>query len=248
MSFEDLLKQLPARYVLGLTATPYRKDGLEKILFQQCGPIRHEIKPIDRGSLIKVVNFYETSFKTPDELGPRPPYHLLVQYLVTDLKRNKMIADLTIQAVHQNKIPLFVSDRKDHLDLLHDLIKAQSPYLKIIRLDGDLSNKQRKMAISEIETLVKQKTPTLLMSTASLIGEGFDLPELDTLIFATPLSFEGRVIQYAGRLHRTSEGKTNVQIIDFIDSYSAIFLKMYRNRLKAYKKMGYFLDNQGSLF
>jgi superfamily II DNA or RNA helicase len=86
------------------------------------------------------------------------------------------------------------------------------------------------------------------MSTGSLIGEGFDLPELDTLILATPLSFEGRMIQYAGRLHRLSTNKTDVQIIDFVDSYIAMCLKMYRNRVKAYKKMGYQLAEHGYLF
>ena len=85
------------------------------------------------------------------------------------------------------------------------------------------------------------------MATSSLIGEGFDLPELDTLILSSPLSFEGRIIQYAGRLHRASDGKNDVQIIDFIDSFSAIFSKMYRNRLKAYRKMGYSVNMQGSL-
>jgi hypothetical protein len=84
-SFEAIMKQLPARYVLGLTATPYRKDGLQKILFQQCGPIRHEIKSIDNGTLTKLVTFHETGLKVPDELGQKPPYHLLLQHLVTKL-------------------------------------------------------------------------------------------------------------------------------------------------------------------
>src|SRR5690606_32326815 len=80
-SFEAILKQLPASYVLGLTATPYRKDGLQKILFQQCGPIRHEMRTNDRGKLLKIASFYETGFKTPEELGTNPPYHLLIQHL-----------------------------------------------------------------------------------------------------------------------------------------------------------------------
>lgn len=83
------------------------------------------------------------------------------------------------------------------------------------------------------------KKKVMLMATASLIGEGFDLPALDTLIFSTPLSFEGRLIQYAGRIHRESEDKKFAQIIDFVDSYSAMFLKMYRGRVSTYRKMGY---------
>lgn len=247
VSFEDILKQLPARYVLGLTATPYRKDGLEKILFQQCGPIRHEMKLSDRTNLIKIVHFHETGFKVPEELGQKPPYHLLIQHLVTDLKRNQLIANLAVNAINKKRVPILISDRKDHLDLISNLINAISPDIKIIQIDGDLTTKKRKLALVDIETSVKAREQVLLMATASLIGEGFDLPELDTLILASPLSFEGRIVQYAGRLHRSSEGKNDVQIIDFIDSFSAIFMKMYRNRLKAYRKMGYSVNMQGSL-
>lgn len=247
VSFEDILKQLPARYVLGLTATPYRKDGLEKILFQQCGPIRYEMKLSDRANLIKIVHFYETGFKIPEELGQKPPYHLLIQHLVTDLKRNQIIADLATNAIKRERVPLLISDRKDHLDLISNLITTKSPELKIVQLYGDLTSKKRKLAFIEIEKSIKAKERILLMATASLIGEGFDLPELDTLILASPLSFEGRIVQYAGRLHRASDGKSDVQIIDFMDSFSAIFLKMYRNRLKAYRKMGYSVNTQGSL-
>ena len=247
VSFEDILKQLPARYVLGLTATPYRKDGLEKILFQQCGPIRYEMKLSDRVNLIKIVHFYETGFKTPEELGQKPPYHLLIQHLVTDLKRNQIIADRAVNAINKKRVPILISDRKDHLDLLSNIIAAKSLDLKIFQLDGDLTGKKRKLALAAIEQSIKAKEKILLMATSSLIGEGFDLPELDTLILASPLSFEGRIIQYAGRLHRASDGKSDVQIIDFIDSFSAIFSKMYRNRLKAYRKMGYSVNNQESL-
>jgi len=245
-SFEAIMKQLPARYILGLTATPYRKDGLQKILFQQCGPIRHEIKSVDNGTLTKFVTFYETGFKTPEELGQKPPYHLLIQHLVADPKRNHQVTALAIEAILKKRIPLLISDRKDHLDLISGYIAERMPDLKILRLDGDLTNKKRKNALSDIKLFLDQKTQLIIMSTGSLIGEGFDLPELDTLILATPLSFEGRMIQYAGRLHRVFEGKTNVQIIDFKDSFSAIFSKMYRNRLKAYQKMGYSVSNQGS--
>jgi superfamily II DNA or RNA helicase len=86
------------------------------------------------------------------------------------------------------------------------------------------------------------------MSTGSLIGEGFDLPELDTLILTTPLSFEGRIIQYAGRIHRLSGEKSEVQVIDFVDSYVSMCLKMYRKRVKAYRKMGYQIAEHGHLF
>jgi superfamily II DNA or RNA helicase len=246
-SFEAILKQLPARYVLGLTATPYRKDGLQKILFQQCGPIRHEIKEVTTSLLQKVATFYETNFRVPEDLGMNPPYHLLIQHLLSDQKRNEHIARLANESVTKSRIPLLVSDRKDQLDKLSELIRTLQPSLKIFRLDGDLTSKKRRDVLNEIQSVIHSKQAILIMATGSLIGEGFDLPELDTLILASPLSFEGRMIQYAGRIHRTSEGKSVVQIIDFIDSFSGVFMKMYRNRIKAYKKMGYSVADQGSL-
>jgi superfamily II DNA or RNA helicase len=205
------------------------------------------MKLSDRANLIKIVHFHETGFKVPEELGQKPPYHLLIQHLVTDLKRNQMIANLAVNAINKKRVPILISDRKDHLDQISNLIRTTSPGVKIIQIDGDLTAKKRKFALADIETSVKGREQVLLMATASLIGEGFDLPKLDTLILASPLSFEGRIVQYAGRLHRSSEGKNDVQIIDFIDSFSAIFSKMYRNRLKAYRKMGYSVNMQGSL-
>ena len=238
-SFEAILKQLPARYVLGLSATPYRKDGLEKIMFLQCGPIRHEIQPSEVSTLPKEVTIYETSLVLPEELGRQPPYHVLIHHLVQNDLRNHLIAEKVAEVLAQNRFPLLVSDRKDHLEFLQQLIKKMSPDVELVVLEGTLTNKQRRGSLARLAELRLAKKKVMLLATASLIGEGFDLPELDTLIFATPLSFEGRLIQYAGRIHRESENKKSAQIIDFVDSYSAMFLKMYRNRISTYRKMGY---------
>ncbi len=251
-SFEDVLKQLPARYVLGLTATPYRKDGLEKILFQQCGPIRHEIDSVDGGFLTKTADVYETGFRLPESVGSKPPYHVLVHSLITDRQRNITIAAQAVEALERKKFPLLVSDRKEHLELLESLVKERADFRQcpavVVRLAGDMTAKERSNALNEIKRLRSSQQPVILISTGSLIGEGFDLPELDTLILTTPLSFEGRMIQYAGRIHRLSGEKTEVQIIDFVDSYIAMCLKMYRNRVKAYRKMGYQVAEHGHLF
>jgi superfamily II DNA or RNA helicase len=102
-----------------------------------------------------------------------------------------------------------------------------------------MSAKDRRNSLTEIALAREEAVPLVVFATASLIGEGFDMPELDALILATPLSFEGRMVQYAGRLHRLAEGKEDVIIYDYVDSYCAVFIKMYRERIKAYKKMGY---------
>lgn len=244
-SFESVMKQIPARYVVGLTATPRRKDGLEKILYQQCGPIRHEMPSTDEGKLSKTACIRETGFRVPVELGDFPPYHLLIESLVSDEKRNTLIASDVVSALKASRFPLLISDRKEHMERLELLIKGQASAntglsnIRIIRIHGRLTAKQRRAAIMEIGRSREAGEPTLIIATASLIGEGFDLPDLDTLVLSMPLSFEGRMIQYAGRLHRLSEGKSNVLIHDYLDSSNAMLLKMYRNRLKAYRKMGY---------
>lgn len=244
-SFEGVMKQIPARYIVGLTATPRRKDGLEKILFQQCGPIRYEMDYVEDGQLTKETIIKETGFRIPSELGNQPPYHLLIEALISDENRNALIARDAIAALKESRFPLLLTDRIDQLDCLDRLIKQQSlkdpelSNIKIVKLYGNLSAKNRGVILNEVTDSRSAKQPTLIIATSSLIGEGFDLPSLDTLILSMPLSFEGRMIQYAGRLHRIVEGKSNVVIYDYMDSFSAIFLKMFRNRVKAYKKMGY---------
>lgn len=141
-SFESIMKQLPARYVVGLSATPYRKDGLEKIMFMQCGPVRHEIAISEISKLEKEVSIFETSLIFPEELGIRPPYHALIHYLVQNESRNKLIAEKVNELLLQSRFPLLISDRKDHLESLGNLIKSISPETTQINLDGSMSPKQ----------------------------------------------------------------------------------------------------------
>jgi len=165
------------------------------------------------------------------------------------VKRNELIARHAIESLNADRFPLLISDRKEHLDVLALIIgkTATTAGIEIIRLDGDLTSKQRKQAIERLHTIRSEGRKVLLMSSASLIGEGFDLPVLDTMILATPLSFEGRMIQYAGRIHRLVEGKTEVQMIDYVDFSNAILVKMYRNRIKAYRRMGYSISEPNEI-
>lgn len=254
-SFEALMKQFPAKFVLGLTATPYRKDRLEKILFHQCGPIRHEIKSADGGKLGKSVTIRETGFRLPDDIGPKPPYHVIAQLVTTDPRRNIGIVADIVSALKAERFPLVISDRKDQIESLRSMLieSAQAEEtglssLRTFRLEGGMSAKERRGILTEIGLAREEGVPLAVFATASLIGEGFDMPELDALVLATPLSFEGRMVQYAGRLHRLAEGKEDVVIYDYLDSYCAVFIKMYRERIKAYKKMGYTIMEPSNFF
>jgi superfamily II DNA or RNA helicase len=242
-SFESVLKQIPARYILGLTATPYRKDRLEKIIFQQCGSICYDMKFDGSSNLIKQVIVRETNFKIPEELGLKPPYHIFIEYLAKDEKRLDMIVADIITSINDGRFPMIIGDRKELLqsleNKLHRYMNGEASKIGIYRLDGEVTSKQRKGVLEKIKELLTNQNKVCLLATASLLGEGFDLPELDTLFLTSPLSFRGRLIQYAGRLHRITDKKKSAIIHDYLDSNSPIAIKMYRNRLKAYKEMGY---------
>jgi superfamily II DNA or RNA helicase len=108
-----------------------------------------------------------------------------------------------------------------------------------------MGKKQRAEVRRRIDEHFHEGRPFVLPATASLIGEGFDLPQLDTLILAMPLSFKGRLIQYAGRLHRTHEGKAAPRIHDYLDDNCALTQAMFRRRSAGYRQMGYQVELTG---
>ena len=239
VTFESILKRSSARVILGLTATPYRKDGHQKILFMQCGPVRHEIKNSGDPFITKKVIVRETNLKLSENLGHRPPIHLVWDQLTADVGRLELIAKDVVDAISASQFPLVISDRKEHLEALEKAITARSRSIRVLRLEGTMGKKARKIIMDEVKKAADANSPICLLATASLIGEGVDIPRLDTLVLAMPISFKGRMVQYAGRLHRKWPGKKDVIIYDYLDTCSGLTVSMYRKRLQAYKSMGY---------
>jgi superfamily II DNA or RNA helicase len=116
--------------------------------------------------------------------------------------------------------------------------KAKGEIL-VCSIDGSMSSRNRNACIEEFKVAIQSGRKACLFSTASLIGEGFDLPELDTLFLAMPVSFRGRIVQYAGRLHRESPKKSEVLIFDYLDYKLQLANSMYRKRSAGYREMGY---------
>jgi superfamily II DNA or RNA helicase len=245
VTFEAILKRSSARFILGLTATPYRKDGHQKILFMQCGQVRHEIKTSGDAHITKRVVVKETNLKLSQELGHRPPIHLVWDQLTADIGRLKLIAKDVVDSVEGLRFPLTISDRKEHLEALEREITSLSNSIRVLRLEGSMGKKARKAIMEEAKKASDENSPICLLATASLIGEGVDIPRLDTLILAMPISFKGRMVQYAGRLHRKWPGKKDVVIYDYLDTCSGLTVSMYRKRLQAYKSMGYQIHAPG---
>ena len=240
-SFEMVLKACSSRRVYGLTATPKRKDRLEKLLFAQCGPIRHTLvdAPTDE---VRTVKVRRTTVVFPSDAGPRPPIHLVWEALVQDESRIKVIVADLLSCAASGRSPLVLADRKVYLERLQAAFTAEVTGVTCHRLDGQMGKKARNEVLRQIDEHYNERKPFVLFATASLIGEGFDLPRLDTLVLAMPLSFKGRLVQYAGRLHRRHEAKGAALIFDYLDDNHAITSAMFRRRLAGYNELGYRIE------
>ncbi|MDP2154121.1 MAG: DEAD/DEAH box helicase family protein [Methylotenera sp.] len=235
-SFEQILKSAKAIYVLGLTATPIRRDGHHPIIFMQCGPIRyranekHQHRPFDHEVFPQ-----KTGFKLPAETEA---IHEIYAYLAQSSERNQQIVQDVKAALASGRSPLVLTERKDHLFLLAEQLKGCTEH--IITLCGGMGVKQRRIEMEKLTNL-PTGTSRLIIATGKLIGEGFDDPQLDTLFLTMPISWRGTLQQYAGRLHRLHDGKKVVQIYDYIDENLPVLMRMFDKRMKGYRVMGYSL-------
>ena len=233
-SFEAILKQTKAKYVLGLTATPIRRDGRQPIIFMQCGPTRHTAaKPTGAPHDLAVTPCtLHTRIDLPKEAGIQDVF----RHIAGDPARNVAIATEIENAYKQGRKVLVLTERTEHLNSIVAALNGKVPALTV--LHGRLAKKLRATLIAELEALPSD-APRVLLATGKLVGEGFDHPPLDTLVLAMPVSWRGTLQQYAGRLHREHATKTDVRIIDFVDTGHPALLRMWDKRQRGYKAMGY---------
>lgn len=245
VTFEGVLKRVPARFILGLTATPYRKDGLQRILHMQAGPIRFEYKNVDAIPLEKRVIVRNTGFRMPESHGERPPVHEVWEQIANNSARTQLIAQDVFASMQNKLVPVVISERKAHLIKIAEAIRTScrnKENFKVLLLTGDMGAKDCRATLAELTKSIEDKNPVCLLTTGSLIGEGFDLPRLDALFLAMPISFKGRLIQYAGRLHRSHADKQEAIVYDYLDDFSALTKSMFKKRLTAYRAMGYRIE------
>jgi superfamily II DNA or RNA helicase len=234
VSFDAILKRTKARYVLGLTATPIRRDGQQPIIFMQCGPIRHTAaRPLDAPQDLEVLP--RSCFARIDQ-SPEPGIQEVFRHLANDRARTAAIAAEIRNAFEQGRKVLVLTERTEHLDAIQVALGAEAPPRFV--LHGRMSRKQRATLIAELDALPPD-APRILLATGKLVGEGFDHPPLDTLVLAMPISWKGTLQQYAGRLHREHANKAGVRIIDFVDAGHPALLRMWDKRQRGYRTMGY---------
>jgi superfamily II DNA or RNA helicase len=234
VSFDAILKQVKAKYVLGLTATPIRRDGQQPIIFMQCGPIRYTAaKPASAPHDLEVVpQLLHTRIDLPQDAGIQDVF----RHLAIDENRTAAIASQIASAFNQGRKVLVLTERTEHLDALQAALTGKIPSLFV--LHGRMSKKLRTASIAELSALPPDE-PRVLLATGKLVGEGFDHPPLDTLVLAMPISWSGTLQQYAGRLHREHATKTDVRVIDFVDTGHPALLRMWDKRQRGYQAMGY---------
>jgi superfamily II DNA or RNA helicase len=233
LSFETVVKQANARYVLGLSATPVRSNGHHPIMFMQCGPVRHVAKRPAHVPNQLVVRVQQ--MPTPS-LPPNVSIQEVMRLLAEDDVRNAHIVADASKALQAGRKVLLLTKRTEHLMLLHAKMKGgEHP---CFMLHGKMKPKERKAVIAALDAL-PDDAPHILLASAQLVGEGFDHAPLDTMILALPISWEGTLQQYAGRLHRDHVNKTDILIIDYAELAHPQLARMWEKRQRGYRAMGY---------
>ncbi len=235
-SFESAVRHAPARHFLGLTATPYRRDGLQEIVTMQRGAIRHRIasseSPAGEINLELIVRETGLAFADTTE----EPIHEVFRLLVEDEQRSTLVCDDVLAALTEGRRCLVLSQWKQHCHALAE--RLQSRGISPLMLEGGLGKRARAALLDQIENTPPDE-PLVVIATGQYLGEGFDCPQLDTLFLAFPISFKGRLVQYSGRLMRAHEGKATVRVYDYADVRVPVLRAMHARRLTTYKTLGF---------
>ena len=237
-SFERVLSGVKARYIVGLTATPQRRDGHHPITAMQLGPVRFKVdaktqaalRPFEHKLIVR-----ETAFKITDGASERSIQELY-RDLTGDAARNRLIIDDVIAALHEGRSPILLTERREHLDLIATALRPVVRHLVV--LQGGMSAKDRRDSFDKLASIPGQEE-RLVLATGKYIGEGFDDARLDTLFLAMPVSWKGTLVQYSGRLHRLHPAKKEVRVYDYVDREVPMLLRMFEKRLPTYRAIGY---------
>ena len=230
-TFSEVVTAFDSRFMLGLSATPFRRDGLSRLIWWFIGDKVHEVDKealVDAGHILQAeVVTRETDF-TPT-FDPSEEYPRMLSELTEDPARNAFIVDdVAREAGNGGGVCLVLSDRKSHVETLVQLLAERG--ITAAMLTGDLSTGERVRVVEDLNAgRVK-----VLVATGQLIGEGFDCRELSTLFLATPIKFNGRLLQYLGRVLRRAPGKEKAVVYDYHDVHVGVLMAAVRARARVY--------------
>ncbi len=232
-TFTEAVSAFDCKFMLGLSATPWRRDGLSRLIYWYLGDVQHEVDKdhlVENGDILRAeVITRDTDFRPYND--PVTEYSKMLSELTQDNERNAMICYDVSEVAKDNEsgICLVLSDRKVHCQRLQYILK-QCLDTDSTLLTGDLPTKQRQETVQRLnDGQIK-----VLIATGQLIGEGFDCKSLSNLFFATPVRFSGRVLQYLGRVLRPAPGKEKAKVYDYVDVNVGPLVASARARQRVY--------------
>ena len=236
---EDVIGSAKAKYVYGLTATPKREDGLEKKVFMQFGPIRFRYTAKERAEKQGIDHFIYPRFTRLVSTSDIKVTEANRAVIECESRNEQIIADVE-NCIQNGRTPLVLTKYKEHAEILYQRLQGKVDHIYLLQGGGSRKAKDemrlQMRAVPDAESIV-------LVAIDKYIGEGFNFPRLDTMMLTMPAASEGNIEQFAGRLHRDYDTKTEVIIYDYVDSHIRLLEKMYHKRLRTYKKIGYEICN-----
>lgn len=243
VTFERCVRQIPVRRWLGLTATPYRRDGLQGLISMYCGPVRYDAKrhPAASATVLELV-VHATEYGS--DSGTEAAIQEVFRGLVGDDERCAQICTDVAEAQARGRNCLVLTQWTEHLVRLVERLEANGVVCLILR--GGMGKKASAKVINLLEQ-AQPGTGLVLVATGSYLGEGFDCPPLDTLFLAFPLAFKGRVVQYVGRVMRPVDGKATVEVHDYVDVGVPVLERMHAKRVPVLENIGFAISSQQQL-
>ncbi len=232
-TFTEAVSAFDSRYMLGLSATPWRRDGLSRLIFWYIGDVRHVVDKnalLESGDVLRAeIVTRETDFTT--NLDASEEYSKMLSELTQDETRNRLIVeDVIAEASNGGAVCLVLSDRKEHCRAIADMLDAQGVTSDV--LTGAVNNGERRAIVERLHAGAVK----VLIATGQLIGEGFDAKSLQSLFLATPVKFDGRLTQYLGRVLRPAPGKDRATVYDYVDVNVGVLQASARARQLVYQK------------
>lgn len=235
-TFTEAVTEFDAKYMLGLTATPWRRDKLSKLIFWHLGDVHHEVDAeelVRSGDVLSAEVIFRASDFEPFH-DPVNEYSQMLTELIADDVRNRMITDDVAEETRSREgVCLVLSDRKHHCENLRALLRYRHR-IESDLLTGDLSDDERRAVLERLNN----GGVRVLVATGQLIGEGFDCPHLTSLFLTTPIRFSGRVLQYLGRVLRPAPGKESPRVFDYVDVQVGPLVSAAKARQRVYGGKG----------
>jgi len=224
---------------IGLSATPYRADNLDGLITFACGPVRHNIESAP--TVPQFLIAHTTGFATEETGTDGPSIQAIYGELAADPVRNQQITSHIEDAARRARRTLVLTNRVGHIGLLTGALRERG--IEPLVLHGRLSPAERRATRERLSA--GSAEPYVLLAIDKVASEGLDLPDLDTLVLASPAAFKGRVIQQVGRIQRAHGDKTSIEVHDYLDAAVPVLARMHAKRRRILTRLGFTLTPPG---